>query len=64
MSKYRIVVEAVVEVDDELANCPDNGIYAIAQAFAAMAVNYGSICAESASVMQIEKSTPDLNREP
>ena len=52
--KHRIVVAIEVFVDPEVANCPVNGVSAIAENFAQMALCYGSIGAEFAEVLTIE----------
>ena len=53
--KHRIVVAIEVDVDSELVNCPINGVGAIAEHFARMALQYGSIGATAAEVLAIEE---------
>lgn len=59
--RHRIVVAIEVFVDPEVTNCPVNGVSAIAENFAQMALRYGSIGAEFSEVLTIE--TVSKNRD-
>lgn len=55
MSKFKVLVEVVIEVDDDHDDHPLFGVKVVADDYAKMAIRYGAIGATSSKVVAIDK---------